>query len=160
MNHSTAHMAQQIHSSFYTQLLLSAWNGILWFFELEFLLTSPLFSFSPSQIPTERLKVVLGPILFQICASNVYIYIHTLKKCFWWRWQHMSCPFAFQFYSNGHPLNSLPTLKCQRQNNRMGNALLWKKNGKQWQLLWAAVHIHLKEESFIQLQQIAVKVGI
>ena len=70
------------------------------------------------------------------------------------------CPFSFQFYSTGHSLNSLPTPKCQRQNNRMGNALLWKKNGKQWQLLWAAVHIHLKGESFIQLQQIAIKVGI
>lgn len=61
-----------IHPFTHIQSPLSAWNKILWFFELESLLTS-LFSFSPSQIPTERLKVVLGPILFQICASNTYI---------------------------------------------------------------------------------------
>ena len=133
----------------HTQSSLSPWNGILWFFKLEFLLSSP------SQIPTERLKVVSGPILFQICPIYIYICSRTVSDD-----DESICPFAFQFYSNGHPLNSLPTPKCQRQNNRMGNALLWKKNGKQWQLLWAGVLIHLKEESFIQFQQIAVKVGI
>jgi len=44
---------------------------------------SPLFSFSPPQSPTQRLKVVLGPTILQICASNIQ-----MLKCYWWWLEH------------------------------------------------------------------------